>query len=124
MVAYSSDGEPAKWSALTPTTPDSPQKPSNVVAFQKIAKDIGNLYERKNADYGNSFSETYKDFGIVSALTRMSDKWNRIKQLALSGEQKIKAESLRDSLLDLASYCIMTSMEISSESTDTEAHIE
>lgn len=54
----------------------------NVKKFRKIAEEIGNLYEKKNAAYGNSFGETYQKLGIVSAVTRISDKYNRLCTLA------------------------------------------
>lgn len=51
-------------------------------------------------------------FGIISALTRMSDKWNRIKSLAQGAKNDVSDESLEDTLMDLANYCIMTVMEL------------
>lgn len=42
----------------------------------------------------------------------MSDKWNRIKALATGAENKVKDESLRDTLKDMANYCLMTLIEI------------
>lgn len=54
----------------------------NVKKFRKIAEEVGNLYEKKNAAYGNSFGETYQKLGIVSAVTRISDKYNRLCILA------------------------------------------
>ena len=70
------------------------------------------LYERKNHDYGNSFSETYRKLGIVSAATRMLDKMNRIVSLVTKDQQKVNDESLRDTLIDIANYAVMTIMEI------------
>ena len=35
-----------------------------------------------------------------------------IEQLILTDEQQVKDESLRDTLLDLANYCLMTVMEM------------
>lgn len=82
------------------------------VAFRKLATGIADLYERKNKDYGDSFGRTYAQFGIISALTRISDKYNRICELGMSGEQKVKDEAIRDTLLDLASYSLMTVIEL------------
>ncbi len=84
--------------------------------FQQIATDLASLYARKNNDYGNSFADTYQRFGPVSALTRMSDKFNRACQLALyPKDQKINDEGLKDTLLDLAAYSIMYAMELERE---------
>ena len=78
------------------------------------------LYERKNHDYGNSFSETYRKLGIVSAATRMLDKMNRVVSLVTKDKQEVKDESLRDTLIDLANYAVMTIMELDGEKPSAE----
>ena len=80
--------------------------------FNDITEEMNALYERKNHDYGNSFSETYRKLGIVSAATRMLDKMNRIVSLVTKDQQKVNDESLRDTLIDIANYAVMTIMEI------------
>lgn len=48
-------------------------------------------------------------YGLISALTRISDKFNRLESLILKGEHaEVSDESLDDTLKDLAAYCIMT----------------
>lgn len=83
-------------------------------------KDLTNqllkIYMDKNADYGDSFSKSYKEFGIIAPVVRMNDKMERVKQLSKSGDRKVKDESLKDSLIDLANYALMTVIEIDSES--------
>ena len=66
------------------------------------------IYELKNQKYGNSFDLSVKKYGLISALTRMSDKWNRIENLILTHDNGTDDESLKDSLMDLANYCNMT----------------
>lgn len=70
------------------------------------------LYEIKNRAYGDSFGETYKKLGIISAVTRISDKYNRLVNLATHPEIDVNDESLVDTLVDLANYSIMTAMEL------------
>ena len=79
-----------------------------------LCEQLNKTYEQKNHDYGNSFGETYKKLGIISAITRISDKHNRICSLATKSadERKVKDESIKDTLLDLANYCIMTVIEM------------
>jgi len=77
-----------------------------------LCGDLHETYKVKNMSYGNSFSATFQEFGIISALTRMSDKWNRIKALATGTRNDVKDESLEDTLMDLANYCLMTVMEL------------
>jgi NTP pyrophosphatase (non-canonical NTP hydrolase) len=85
---------------------------NNVEQFKKIATELGELYEKKNKAYGNSFSDTYKKLGIISAVTRISDKYNRLCNLATNPDIDNLGESLEDTLRDMASYCIMTVMEL------------
>ena len=80
--------------------------------FKDITEEMNALYERKNHDYGNSFSETFRKLGIISAATRMLDKMNRIVSLVTRDQQKVNDESLRDTLIDIANYAVMTIMEI------------
>lgn len=84
----------------------------NLVDHAGICAELTNTYKKKNADYGNSFSRAVEKYGLVSALTRISDKFNRLESLILHKEQEVKDESVQDTLLDLANYCIMTVMEI------------
>ena len=76
--------------------------------FDGIARDICELHARKNADYGDAAYESYKDFGIISYVIRLGDKYRRLKTLTSPGyEQKVKDESIEDTLKDLAAYSIM-----------------
>lgn len=88
---------------------------NNVDRFREIANDLGELYEKKNAAYGNSFGETYQKLGIISAVTRISDKYNRLCNLATNPNIDNLGESLEDTLKDLASYAIMTLIELNND---------
>ena len=87
----------------------------------EIATALNQLYASKNADYGDSFGETYQKLGFISALTRISDKYNRLISLATKPEEerKVKDESIQDTLLDMANYCIMTVIEMEAEKENT-----
>lgn len=84
----------------------------NVKRFKEIATELGDLYEKKNKAYGNSFSDTFQKLGLISAVTRISDKYNRLCNLATNPDIDNLGESLEDTLRDMASYCIMTVMEL------------
>ena len=76
--------------------------------YNAIISDLAETYEAKNADYGDSVGDTYKKFGDVSFLTRITDKYNRILSLADKGEcGAVKDESIDDTILDMANYCIL-----------------
>jgi hypothetical protein len=85
---------------------------NNVEQFKQIAKEISELYEKKNTAYGNSFGDTYKKLGIISAVTRISDKYNRLCNLATNPNINNLGESVEDTLKDLAAYSIMTLIEL------------
>lgn len=87
----------------------------NVKNFKKIATELGELYKVKDRAYGSSFADTYKKLGIISAVTRISDKYNRLCNLATNPDIDNLGESIEDTLRDMASYCIMTLIEMRGE---------
>lgn len=93
---------------------------SKVQRHAEICKEINNLYERKNHDYGDSFHQTFVEEGMAMARIRLGDKFSRFKTLSRGGEQKVNDESIRDTLIDLANYAIMTVVEMEVADDDTE----
>ena len=81
----------------------------------QICSELHELYEAKNADYGDAFSKTFDEYGMVAPLLRMEDKMSRLKSLHRKGVQQVKQESMRDTLIDLANYAIMTVMELDAQ---------
>ena len=77
---------------------------------RQLCNDLNNLYITKNKEYGNSFTDTYEKLGIISAVTQILHKTNRIVEV--STEQELVHESLENNLIDLANYCLMTLMEL------------
>lgn len=73
---------------------------------------LNSIYEQKNKAYGNSFGETFEKLGIISAITRISDKYNRLVNLATHTDVDNGDEAIEDTLLDMANYCLMTYMEL------------
>ena len=86
----------------------------------RICKEINDLYERKNHDYGDSFHQTFVEEGMAMARIRLGDKFSRFKTLSRSGEQKVNDESIRDTLIDLANYAIMIVLEMEVAEDDAE----
>ena len=62
---------------------------------------------RKNMDYANSFEELFKKYGMTYSLIHLEEKMKRIENL-VGGENSVNNESIKDSLLDLAGYAILT----------------
>ena len=87
---------------------------NRVQMHKELCEKLNNIYAEKNHDYGNSFGETFDKLGIISAVTRISDKYNRLVSLCMKSEEerKVKDESITDTLLDMANYCIMTVIEM------------
>jgi len=78
----------------------------------QICSELNKLYEQKNHDYGDSFHQTFLEEGMAMARIRLGDKLSRFKNLSRNSDQMVKDESIRDTLIDLANYAIMTVMEI------------
>lgn len=79
-----------------------------------ICNELNDTYAKKNKDYGNSFGETFNKLGIISAVTRITDKYNRLVSLCTlpDEERMVRDETISDTLLDMANYCIMTEIEL------------
>lgn len=91
--------------------------------FEELAKEMVALHDRKNADYGNAFGNIYQELAQNSkemangyVLGLIKNRVNRLVTL-MSGQEpttlyKKVCESIEDSLIDLASYSLMTLAEI------------
>ena len=83
---------------------------SKIDRHREICNQLNKIYEKKNHDYGDSFGNTYEKLGIISAVTRITDKYNRLCSLATK-EAEVEDETIEDTLMDMANYCIMTLIE-------------
>lgn len=93
---------------LAPAETELVDKPAK---FREIANGLADLYAKKNLAYGDSFGTSIKKYGYIAGLTRISDKFNRLETLITSAVD-CGDEKLTDTLLDMAAYCIMLTMEI------------
>ena len=85
--------------------------------FKHIAESVVTLHNLKNHYYGNAFGKSFKKYeaiqpgyGLKYAVGRMGDKMERITNLAFKDMENRENldESIRDTLVDLAAYAIMT----------------
>ena len=84
---------------------------------KQVCYQLNDLYILKNADYGDSFHQSWKDYGLIMAAIRIGDKYNRLKNLAAGKNvPNIAEETVRDTLMDMANYAILTVMELDAES--------
>ena len=79
--------------------------------FRDITNNMFDTYKSKNKDYGDSFHKLFKECGMTYAYGHMAEKLERINSLR-KNEAKVKGESMKDSLYDLANYAILTIMEL------------
>jgi len=85
--------------------------------LKQIYDKLFDTYCKKNHDYGDSFAKVRNKYGdkFPVILIRLSDKFERLEALLLNGNQQVKDESIKDTLLDIANYCAMEVLEIESK---------
>lgn len=105
---------------LTTKVEERNNKPSRQVELdnskanrhERLMNHLNEVYRVKNKDYGDAFGKSHEKYGAIAGLTRINDKFNRLEELILSGEQLVEDETVLDTLLDLANYSIMLYMEL------------
>lgn len=79
--------------------------------FRRLTDDMNTIFAKKRNDYGPSTTETFEKFGPVSMLVRMHDKIARLDRLLGKNVVNTVGESVKDTLLDLANYALITILE-------------
>lgn len=77
---------------------------NEIEGFEKVCNEMIALKKRKAGVYGN----TWKVFGINGTFTEIGRKFSRIWINKNKDPKNIDFETLRDSLIDLAVYSIMS----------------
>ena len=80
----------------------------NIEKFKKITVKMADLYEEKNRNYGNSFDKSLDEDGLLVSKIRLGDKFNRFSSLLKQKSNGTSDESIKDTLIDLANYAIMS----------------
>lgn len=76
----------------------------------EICKKLSKLYIDKNSDYGDAYGKL-RDEHSNALLIEIYKKYCRLKTLMQGAEQRVKGETIEDSLKDIANYCIMELIE-------------
>lgn len=97
--------------AISSSATKTANKKTDADRFKEITDKMFETFKEKNHDYGSSFSNLFKECGMTYAYGHMAEKLERVKSL-MKDEAKVKGEGMKDSLLDLANYAILTVMEI------------
>ena len=80
---------------------------NKVEIYDSIVKELRRIYVAKNNDYGDSVSDTYKKFGDVSFVVRITDKINRVTSLLKAKEQLVVDEKIDDTIKDMVNYGLL-----------------
>lgn len=107
------------WEAMKRGVYEEYKNPQNCEcpkSFDDLCKYIMDLHNRKNTDYGNAFHELYKKFGALNYVyPRLYEKLSRVESLLRNKKEAktsdcalVADEKISDTLLDIATYCIMT----------------
>lgn len=75
-----------------------------------ICAKLNDTYAKKNHDYGDSFAQL-RDRLPNAILVRLYDKYLRLETLLNGASAQVKDESINDTLMDMANYCIMELVE-------------
>lgn len=86
----------------------------------KLCEQIHETCVAKNKDYGSSAHDSYEQFGMISYIIRLNDKLNRLKSLTKGEKQLVNDESIEDTLLDMANYCLLAITDLKYEQFENE----
>ena len=86
------------------------EKMPKYALHENICNKLNETYRIKNTAYGDSFGKRFKKRGLLSALIRIEDKFERFDALVNGADPN--GETIKDTLLDLANYAIMTLIEL------------
>lgn len=90
---------------------------SKIEIHADICKKLNDTYKAKNNDYGDSFAMVRGKYHNA-ILIRLNDKLSRLETLMDGATQKVNDESIKDTLLDLANYCLLELIEIEMEESE------
>lgn len=76
---------------------------TRVEQLKKIQDEARELFEKKNADYGDAFAS----YGVIGILMRIQDKINRCLTITKNNISMVDDETIKDTLLDLHNYAAM-----------------
>lgn len=104
-----------QWSKICRTPVLNATQEDKKDIHEAICGEIHELYKKKNADYGDSFSQLRKRYPNFVCM-RLFDKLNRLDTLLSPGyTPKVSDETIEDTLMDIANYCIMELTERTAE---------
>lgn len=92
---------------------------NKIEIHKSLCEETHELYEKKNADYGDSFSQLRKRYPNFVCM-RLFDKLNRLDTIIQPGYKcKVSDEKIEDTLMDIANYALM---ELTERRADSPVH--
>lgn len=88
--------------------------------YQETLNQMADTFYLKNERYGDSFTQTMDDYGLVTSIIRITDKFNRLTTLYKNKNLDIDDEPIIDTMLDMANYLAMTVAYIKSRKATTD----
>lgn len=79
--------------------------------LRKVCEDLANLRVAKNGDYGSAYTR----HGLTGLVIRLWDKYARLENLVLKGRVPAVKESVKDTLLDMVNYGLLSLWELEQE---------
>lgn len=92
---------------------DCPKRHSSSARFHAVLKELGDLHDKKQQDYGTDADpfanvRASEEWGIaawIGTLVRATDKLRRLQKFAREG--RLANEAVEDSFRDLAVYAVI-----------------
>ena len=85
---------------------------------REIIENLNKIYQVKNKTYSDAASKNFDKYGLIYYLIKLSEKLDRLQSINLLPEIDSKnmqvqtCESLNDTLMDIANYCIMAAIDL------------
>jgi len=85
---------------------------------REIIENLNKIYRVKNKTYSDAASKNFDKYGLIYYLIKLSEKLDRLQSINLLPEIDSKnmqvqtCESLNDTLMDIANYCIMAAIDL------------
>ena len=90
--------------------------------FKDYTNHLAKILQEKNDAYGDSFTKSVDEDGLLVLKIRLGDKLNRVSSLIKKNELKENDESLEDTLLDKAGYAILGLKYLEEHENENTAH--
>lgn len=75
----------------------------NYKVIEDMFRNVLDTLKRKNHDYDNAFAKACDEFGNMYAVSKIYEKYSRIKKL-VNTDPLVRGETLEDALLDIIGY--------------------